>query len=37
MSRFRDVFGLDVRSLAAFRIALGLIILVDLAFRAIDF
>jgi hypothetical protein len=37
MSRFRDVFGLDVRSLAAFRIALGLIILVDLAFRATDF
>jgi len=36
-NRFRTVFGLDLRSLAAMRIALGLVILVDLAVRGSDF
>jgi hypothetical protein len=32
----RAVFGLDLRSLAVFRVALGLILLVDLGLRAVD-
>lgn len=32
----RQIFGLDLRSLAAFRIGLGLVLLADLAYRATD-
>ena len=35
--RLRAVFGLDVRSLAIFRVALGLSLLTDLTFRGVDF
>lgn len=34
--RLRHIFGLDLRSLAALRVALGLLLLVDLANRATD-
>ena len=33
---FRDVFSLDLRSLAAFRVALALVLLYDLADRSRD-
>jgi hypothetical protein len=36
-NRLRAVFGLDVRSLALFRIAVGLLLLADLIFRGADF
>ncbi|MGI8861087.1 MAG: HTTM domain-containing protein [Rubrobacteraceae bacterium] len=35
--KFAEVFGADLRSLAAFRIVLGLLVLADLALRATDF
>lgn len=35
-SKFAEVFGSDLRSLAAFRVALGVMVLVDLAYRFTD-
>ena len=37
MSRAQLLFGIDLRSLAAFRIGLGMLLLADLAYRALDF
>ena len=36
-SVLRRLFAIDVRSLAAFRIGVGLILLVDLGIRLVDF
>jgi len=35
--KFAEVFGADLRSLAAFRVLLGLLVLADLALRSADF
>jgi hypothetical protein len=35
-SKFVEVFGADLRSLAVFRMALGVMVLVDLAYRGTD-
>ena len=35
-AKFAEIFALDLRSLAAFRIGLGLVLLFDLGFRATD-
>ncbi len=37
MSRAAQLFGIDARSLTAFRIGLGALLLADLAYRALDF
>ena len=37
MSRAEQLFGIDSRSLTAFRIGLGGLVLADLAYRALDF
>lgn len=37
MSRAELLFGIDLRSLAAFRIGLGAVLLADLAYRVLDF
>ena len=36
LARLRDVFGIDLRTLALFRIGLGTLLLADLALRARD-
>ena len=37
MSRLEQLFGIDSRSLGAFRVGLGALLLVDLAYRTLDF